>query len=57
MVNKKVYQAFDYMESKENREKQDDNFLQEFTDILKKIFNDPQLELLFEAVKVSVLLL
>lgn len=48
LVNKKIYQAFDYMESNGNQLKQIDHFFNELTDILRKIFHDPKLELLFE---------
>ena len=48
MVNKKVYQAFDYMESNGDQAKQSDAFFKQLTDILQKIYHDPELELIFE---------
>lgn len=47
LVNKKVYQAFDYINNKFNESAQSNNFFDNLTDILRSIFDDKKLELEF----------
>lgn len=47
LVNKKVYEAFDFMKSKHESMNQNQIFFSNLTDILKNIFSDRNLELEF----------
>jgi len=47
LVNKKVYEAFDYMNAKQENINQNQVFFSNLTDILKTIFGDKKLELEF----------
>ena len=47
LVNKKVYEAFDYMNSKNERIDQNKLFFDNLTETLKSIFNDEKLQLSF----------
>ena len=47
LVNKKVYEAFDYMNSKNERIDQNKLFFDDLTETLKTIFNDEKLQLSF----------
>jgi len=48
LVNKKVYQAFDYMEGNQTKATQKDDFFLGLTRILRTIFSDEKLELRFQ---------
>ena len=48
LVNKKVFQAFDYLENKNENKKTHKLFFNNFTDILKKMFKDDGLQLIFK---------
>lgn len=47
LVNKKVYEAFDYMEDNNANVNQNKQFFNNLTDILRKVFEDDKLELIF----------
>lgn len=47
LVNKKVYEAFDFMDSKEERISQSKAFFDRLTNVFRRIFQDDQLELVF----------
>ncbi|MBK6590705.1 MAG: hypothetical protein IPG22_20725 [Acidobacteria bacterium] len=46
LVNKKIYEAFDFIAKKRNSESA--KFFTRFTSILRQILKDPKLELIFE---------
>jgi len=48
LVNKKVYEAFDYMDSNTETQNQNNIFFQELTETLIKVLNDKKLSLKFE---------
>jgi predicted ATP-binding protein involved in virulence len=48
LVNKKVYEAFDYMNGKHGSIKKSNKFFDDFTSLLKTIFKDHELEFIFE---------
>ena len=48
LVNKKAYQAFDYLKNKKESKKTHKVFFKDFIKILKSIFNDKDLKLIFE---------
>lgn len=47
LVNKKVYEAFDYLNNKENNKNQTKEFFENLTNTLRKVFNDLNLKLEF----------
>ena len=47
LVNKKVYEAFDYMNAKTTSSNTNKSFFDHLTDVLRSIFDDDQLELEF----------
>ena len=48
LVNKKVYEAFDYMNAKGDGTNQSQTFFEQLTDIMRRIFKDKTLDLIFE---------
>ena len=48
LVNKKVYEAFDYMDSNTETQNQNNFFFQKLTDTLRTVLNDKNLTLKFE---------